>query len=331
MFTAVRLNAKTYPVEDVEREELARVGAALTCVEGQRPDEILAAAADCDALLVVSSSVPRCVIAGLRRCRVISRLGAGTDKIDVAAATERGILVTNVPDFCLHEQAEHTFALLLAFARKLPYMMDAMRRGHWTARSHPEVHRLHGQTLGLIGFGRSGQEVARRAAAFGMNRIAWARNPEKYASIAEPLDVRLTSLDDLLSTADYVSLHLPLTDETRGLVDAGRLSLMKPSAVLINTARGGLVDEAALVAALSGRRLRGAALDVFTGIDVFAEPGEPPDHPLYRLDNVILTPHCAGSSVESSFDSKRRGARNAALVLEGSRPEHIVNPKALAR
>ena len=126
MFKVVRLNAITYPTEFVEREELARVGAVLTEIEGQRPDEILAAAEDCDALLVVSSTIPSRVIERLRHCRVISRLGAGTDKIDVAAATRMGILVTNVPDFCLSEQAEHTMALLLAFHRRLPFMMDAM-------------------------------------------------------------------------------------------------------------------------------------------------------------------------------------------------------------
>jgi D-3-phosphoglycerate dehydrogenase len=325
-FTAVRLNAATYPVEDVEREELAHAGAELIAIEGQQPDEIIAAAANCDALLVVSSSIPGSVIDKLQKCKVISRLGAGTDKIDVAAATRRRIVVTNVPDFCIHEQAEHTLALLLAFARQLPFMMDSMRRGHWTARSHPDVHRLAGQTLGLIGFGASAQAVAVRAAAFGMKLMAWVRQPDKYADIAGDIGVTLADLDAVLHFSDYVSLHVPLTAQTRGLIDAEHLLRMKPSAVLINTARGALIDEAALVEALRARRIRGAALDVFEGINVFAEPGPPPAHPLYQLDNVILTPHCAGSSVESSFDSKQRGARNAALVLAGRQPLSIVNP-----
>ncbi|HZL87949.1 MAG TPA: NAD(P)-dependent oxidoreductase, partial [Pirellulaceae bacterium] len=167
MFRAVRLNAITYPTEPVEARELARAGAALIEIEGQQPEEALAAATDCDALLVVSSRVPAEVIDRLAKCRVISRLGAGTDKIDVAAATRNGIVVANVPDFCQNEQAEHTLALLLAFARRLPFMMDAMRQGNWKARHHPEVHRIAGRTLGLIGFGASAQEVARRAAPFG--------------------------------------------------------------------------------------------------------------------------------------------------------------------
>lgn len=327
MLKAVRLNASTYPTEPAERDELSRASVTLIEIEGQQPDEILAAAADCDALLVVSSTVPRSVIEGLRQCKVISRLGAGTDKIDVAAATERGIVVTNVPDFCLNEQAEHTLALLLAFHRRLPDMIDAMRRGNWTARSHQGVHRLAGQTLGLVGFGASAQAVAVRAAAFGMKLVAWVRSPEKYRELAATQNVALLSLDDVMRESDYVSLHVPLTNDTRGMINEAKFNLMKPTAAIINTARGALIDEAALVRMLQTRRIAGAALDVFDGINVFAEPGPPPAHPFFELDNVILTPHCAGSSVESSIDSKIRGARNAALVLSGQRPLFIVNPE----
>src|SRR5437763_1859963 len=149
MFQAVRLNALTYPVEPAEGAELAAAGAELHAVEGQRPDEIVAAAAGCDALLVVSSRVPAAVIGRLPRCRVIARLGTGTDRIDVGAATHAGIVVANVPDFCTNEQAEHTLALLLAFARRLPDVAAALRRGDWSARHHPGVHRLAGRTLGL--------------------------------------------------------------------------------------------------------------------------------------------------------------------------------------
>lgn len=331
MFSAVRLNAATYPVEESERAELATADVRLRAVEGQRSEEIIAAAADCDALLVVSSAVPAEVIERLERCRVISRLGAGTDKIDIAAATRRGIVVANVPDFCIHEQAEHTLALLLAWVRRIPYMLDSMRRANWTARSHPDVHRLAGQTLGLVGFGASAQAVAERAKAFGLRLLAWVRNPPKYAQVAAQHSVELTSLDELLGRSDFVSLHLPLVDDTRHLLDAARISRMKPTATLINTARGALVNEAALVAALRERRIAGAALDVFEGIDVFARPGTPSAHPLLSLDNVLLTPHCAGSSVESSLDSKTRGAQNAALVLRGRWPPHVVNPSVQPR
>jgi D-3-phosphoglycerate dehydrogenase len=328
---AVRLNATTYPVEDDERVELERAGATFVALEGQDQFEVIAAARDCDALLVVSAKVPAELIDQLNRCRVIARLGAGTDRIDVAAATRRGILVTNVPDFCTNEQAEHTLALLLAWVRRLPYMQAAMHRGEWTARCHPGVHRLAGQTLGLVGFGASAQAVAARAAPFGLKLLAWARTPAKYQRAAEQLGVRLVSLEELLAESDFVSIHLPLTPETRGLLGAAQLARMKPTAALINTARGAIVDEAALVSALQTGRLAGAGLDVFDGIDVFALPGPPPDHPLLKLENVLCTPHCAGSSVESSRDSKVRGARNAALVLQGMSPPHIVNPEVAPR
>ncbi|HVW01656.1 MAG TPA: C-terminal binding protein [Planctomycetaceae bacterium] len=326
-FTAVRLSARTYPIGDIEREVLAQADIELIGIEGQEPDEIVSAARDADALMVISSRVPGTVIDELRKCRVIARMGAGTDKIDIAAATRRGIVVTNVPDFCINEQAEHTLMLLLAFERKLPYMTDAMRRGFWTARSHPEVHRVAGQTLGLIGFGASAQAVAQRAAAFGLRVVACVRNPEKYATVAKQRGVQLVSFDELLATSDYISLHVPLTPETRGMLDANRIRQMKPTAVLINTARGALVDESALTVALQERKIRGAALDVFEQIDVFAEPGDPPAHPLLELDNVILTPHCAGSSVESGVESQQRGTRNLVDVLNGRRPKHVVNPE----
>jgi D-3-phosphoglycerate dehydrogenase len=331
MFQAVRLNAITYAVEDAERQELGRAGADLAPIEGQTPDEIVTAAENCDALLVVSSRVPREVIERLARCRVIARLGAGVDKIDVAAATRQGIVVTNVPDFCLNEQAEHTMALLLSYARRLPYMMGAMQTFNWTARQHPGVHRIAGQTLGLVGFGTSAQEVARRASAFGLRLLAWVRNPAKAQVAADRLHVKLCPLEDVLSQSDFLSIHLPLCDETYHFLSAERMARLKPSAVLINTARGAIVDEAALVELLHERKIAGAALDVFEGIDVFALPGTPTSHPLLELNNVILTPHCAGSSVESSLESKVRGAQSAADVLLGIRPQHIVNSDVIPK
>ncbi len=328
---AVRLNADTYPVEPEEVRTLAEAGAELVCIEGQQPDDILRAARDCDALLVVSSHVPETVIAQLTRCRTIARLGAGTDKIAVEAATQHGIVVSNVPDFCLGEQADHTMALLLSFARRLPYMQDAMRQGQWTARQHAGVHRIAGKTLGLLGFGASAQAVARRAAGFGLQLLAWTRSPDKYRELASTLGVRLLPFDQLLGRSDFVSIHLPLTALTRHLLGVAELASMKPDAVLINTSRGAIVDEAALVECLRRGAIAGAALDVFEGIDVFAPPGAPAQHPLLTLDNVIATPHCAGSSVESSYESKTRGAQHAAAVLGGQWPAHLVNPEVVPR
>jgi D-3-phosphoglycerate dehydrogenase / 2-oxoglutarate reductase len=330
MWKAVRINAVSYPVEP-ETAELQKAGVVLTQIEGQQPSEIIAAAADCDALLVVSSKIPAEVINAMPRCRIIARLGAGTDKIDIEAATAAGIVVSNVPDFCLNEQAEHTLMLLLAYARRLPYMTRAMRIGEWTARNHQDVHRIAGRTLGLVGFGASAQAVAERARPFGLKLLAWTRSPDKYREIAHRLSVELRDLDPLLRESDFISIHLPLNPETTHLLNERRIGFMKSNAVLINTARGAIVDEAALVVALKEKRIGGAALDVFEGIDVFALPGTPAQHELLKLDNVILTPHCAGSSVESTHESRRRGAASVVDVLGGKWPRHIINPQVQPR
>jgi D-3-phosphoglycerate dehydrogenase len=328
-FCAVRLNAATYPIDACERQELSRAGAELVCIE--QPEDDLAAIERCDALLVVSAYVPAMLIDRMPNCRTIARLGAGTDRIDVAAATRCGIVVSNVPDFCLGEQADHTMALLLAFVRRLPYMQNAMRQGNWTARGNPHVHRLAGQTLGLIGFGKSAQAVAHRAASFGLKLLGWARNPAKHRQAAASDNVELIPLKKLLAESDYLSIHLALTDETRHFLSAERLQLLKPTAVIINTSRGAVIDEAALIEVLQQKRIGGAALDVFETIDVFSAPGPPPSHPLLELDNVLATPHCAGTSVESTHESKLRGARHATEVLLGRWPLHVVNPEVSPR
>ena len=330
-WTALRLNAQTYPVEPGERQALADVGARLVEIEGRDEAELHAHAAACDALLVVSAYVPAVLIARMPRCRTIARLGAGTDRIDIAAATAAGIVVSNVPDFCLGEQADHTMGLLLALARRLPWMQAAMQRGQWTARQDPKVRRLAGRTLGLLGFGASAQAVAQRAAAFGLQVQAWTRRPEAWRDAAQRLGVRMASFDEVLAGSDFLSLHLPLAPETRHLIGARELALMRPHVQIVNTARGAILDEPALVQHLRTHPEAAAALDVFEGIDVFQPPGAPADHPLLQLDNVICTPHCAGSSVESSIDSKVRGAQHAAQVLRGHWPTHRVNPQVVPR
>ena len=182
-----------------------------------------------------------------------------------------------------------------------------------------------------MGFGASAQAVARRALGFGFNLLAWTRSPDKYRTLAKSLGVALVPQEQLLASSHFVSIHLPLTTDTRGLLGRRELALMPSDAVLVNTSRGAIVDEAALLTALQSRRIGGAALDVFESINVFAPPGDPPRHALLELDNVIATPHCAGSSVESSRESKLRGAQHAAAVLNGQWPAHVVNPQVVPR
>ena len=322
----VRLNARTFPVSAIERDLLA--GATLVETEGQTPEEILAAARDADVVMVVSAALPGAVIRALTHCRLISRLGTGVDKIDVAEATRQGIVVANLPDFCTEEVADHTLALLLALARRLPSSDRMMRRGARTL-DLAEWHRLAVQTAGLVGLGRIGQAVARRCRAFGMQVLAC--DPRLTPAVAAREGVEQVELPDLLARADYVCLLCPLLPATRGLIAAPQFALMKRSAFLVNTARGELVNEPDLVAALRNGVIRGAALDVFAGINVFAPGGFPTDYPLLGLENVLLTPHLAAASAESLLSAHRRGAQAVADVLRGHWPRDVVNPEVQPR
>ncbi|NKB68440.1 MAG: hypothetical protein GKR89_15365 [Candidatus Latescibacteria bacterium] len=326
----VRLNVHTNPVLPVETDYYRRYDLAPLCVEANTPDAILAHAAQCDILFVVATALPRSVIDGLQRCRLIARLGNGTDKIDVARATQRGLLVANAPYFCVAEMSDHILAMLLSLARQLPHMDRHMRSGaYYEARDEAlQLPRLEGLTLGLVGFGATGPPVAKRAQAFGMRVVATRRRlgatPE-----AEALGVEMLGLEALLEQADFVSLQLPLTKETHHLLDEKALRRMKPGAILINTSRGALVDEDALARVLAAGHLGGAGLDTFAVVDIFAENPQRLDHPLTHLDNVLLSPHVSGMSAGAAADVARTGVQNAVAVLAGHRPpeENIVNPK----
>ena len=331
----VRLNAELFPVSDGEAALWRKHRLTPIQVEANTPDEIIRLVADCDALFAISVALPEAVIGSLDRCRIISRMGVGTDKIDVKAATRRGIVVSNVPDFCLEEQADHAMALLLSLARKIPDMTRAMQEGAWLrARKLAWTNqRLAGRVLGLIGFGGSARAVARRATGFGMRILATRRRLGAPSPEAEALGVRIVDLDTLLAESDYVSLHLPLNETTHHLLDDAALRLMKPSAYLINVARGAIVDEMALVAALRERWLAGAGLDTYGGIDVFAEEHGPSDHPLLELGNVVLTPHVAAESVQARRRVQKVSVENMVAVLTSHWPraENIVNPTVVPR
>jgi len=320
----VRLNAVTSPMDAVERGILAEISARVVEIEGATDEEILAAARDADAIMIVSAYLRGPVIEALARCRVISRLGTGVDKIDIAAATRKGIVVVNLPDFCSEEVADHTLALLLSAARRLPYYAAAMRRGE-QPHDLDNIHRLATRTLGLVGFGRIARAVARRAKAFGMRVLAC--DPVLTADDAAREGVTAADMDTVLAEADYLALLCPLTPETRGLIGLPQFRRMKPTAVLVNTGRGELIVEDDLVTALRERIIRFAVLDVYAGINVFAEGGFSTDHPFFGLDNVLLTPHVAAYSQESAAASHRDGARAVVEVLTGTAPAHPVNPK----
>ena len=231
-----------------------------------------------------SSRFTERVFAACPRLRLLSVWGTGTDHVDLASAARHGVTVTNTPGVSARSIAEHALALLFAVARRIPEMDAATRLGTWPRGSGIE---LYGKTCGVIGYGAIGRQFARLAAALGMRVIVWTMHPARYTG------VEFVGLDELYRTSDAISLHLRLSAETKSFVAAEQFALMKPGAILINTARGAIVDEAALIEALGNGRIAGAGLDVFT-----VEP-LPPQHPLTRLGNVVLTPHCAGITPEA--------------------------------
>lgn len=303
---------------DIECRILSEIEAELIVATAKDPETLAGDAADVDAIMTCWALIPEQVIAAAPKCRIISRLGIGLDNIDVDFATRKKIVVTNVPDYCLTEVAEHAMALLLAMARKIAFYHHESKSGRYSLAAGPTIARVEGQTLGIIGLGHIGRRLAAKALGIGLEVIATDCSREN------PMEgVAWCDLDELLEQSDYISVHLPLVPETRHMLGAEQFARMKSSAYLINTARGGLIDHKALAAALTSGQLAGAALDV-------QEP-EPPDlsKPPFNDPRVIVTPHAAFVSTESLMDLRRRTAKQVATFLSGGLPENIVNPSVL--
>jgi D-3-phosphoglycerate dehydrogenase len=302
---------------DEEEAVFRAAGVRFEQVVARTADDYLRLGGAADALLVQYGDVGRRVFEGLSRLRLLVRYGVGVDGIDLAAATARGIPVVNVPDYGTDEVANHAVALLLALARKLPRLDRQVRAGGWDVFVVQPVHRLAGRTVGIVGCGRIGRAVARKLAGFDVRLLVH----DPYLAELPP-GVTPVSLEELLAASDYVTVHCPLTAGTRHLIGRAALARMKPTAVLVNTARGGIVDGAALVEALEAGRLAGA------GLDVTEDEPLGPAHALRRLDQVIVTPHAAWYSEEGRSDLKRRVAEETVRVLvHGERPLHCVNPE----
>lgn len=307
----------------LEEEALAPIGAEIVELEARSDAEYIAMAADADAVIARGRMITAEIIASLENCRVIGCGSVGTDRVDVEAATARGIPVTNVPDVFIEEVADHALTLLLAAHRRLYEMRAMIRAGRWS-EGHPYLRhfpRLYGQTLGLIAFGNVARAVARRAQPFGLHVIAY----DPYVSELEmtALGVEPVGLMELLERSDYVSNHTPANDETFHLMSTKQFAAMKPTAMFINTGRGPCHDEAALIDALERGVIAGAALDVFE-----VEPADP-ENPLFHMDNVIVTPHVASATSRMMPETRRRLGQEIALVLQGLWPRSAVNPAAL--
>ncbi len=295
---------------------LARIDPELRLAKSASEDDILAVARDADAILVTYARLTGGLLRRLTRCKAIGRFGLGVDNIDVKAAAELGITVTYVPDYCMHEVSDHAMALLLALARKIPLSNALVQAGRWDMPAVVPIHRLTGRVLGLVGFGNIPRALAPKAKAFGLRVVA--HDPYVSPQALSAAGVEGLSFDRLLEISDFVSIHAPLTPATRGLFNAETFGKIKPGALLVNTARGPLIDEDALVAALDSGRLGGAALDV-----VAVEP-LPKDSRLIGRDNVILTPHTAFYSVEALNELQTKCAADVARVLSGEPPVYPV-------
>jgi D-3-phosphoglycerate dehydrogenase len=312
----IAVTDSVFPSLDPAMKALARVDPEMRMSKSTGADDILAVARDADAILVTYAKLPAELLQQLTRCKAIGRFGLGVDNIDVPAAAARGIVVTYVPDYCMQEVSDHAMALLLALARKVPYSNKLVQAGRWEMPVVAPLRRLEGQVLGLFGFGNIPRAVAPKAKAFGLKVVAY--DPYATKEVFASAGVESVSFDDLLARSDFISVHAPLLPATRGLVNAAAFAKMKKGALIVNTARGPLIDETALIAALDSGHLGGAALDVVT-----TEPLAK-DSPLIGRDNVILTPHTAFYSVEALEELQTKCASDVARVLSGEKPVYPV-------
>jgi D-3-phosphoglycerate dehydrogenase len=313
-----------FPDTTIEQEELRRIDADFLLASQTDPATLKREGMQCDAAINVYVQLTRDILEAWPTCRVIVRTGIGYNTIDLETANARRIMVANVPDYCMGEVADHTVALFLACIRRIPRLHASVKAGQWSVDLAKPAPRLQGKLYGLFGFGNIAQQVARRVQAFGLEVMAF--DPYVPAEVFAGQHVRrAATLDELLRAIDFLSVHAPLTAETQGVLNATTLGAMKRTAVLINTSRGPIVNEADLLAALQGGKLAGAGLDVLTD--------EPPKFPLAlaAMDNVVLTPHSAWYSDEAMPELRRKAAQEVARTLTEGRPKFWVNQRAFSQ
>ena len=315
----IAVTDSVFPSLDPATAALKRIDPELRMAKSASAEDILAVARDADAILVTYAKLTGELIGQLTRCRAIGRFGMGVDNIDLPAAAKAGITVTYVPDYGVREVSDHAMALLLALIRKIPLSNKLVQAGRWEMPAVVPIHRLDGRTLGLVGFGHIGRALAPKAQAFGLNVIV--HDPFVQPDALKAAKVEGVDMDALLARSDYLSIHAPLTPQTRGLFNAATFAKMKRGALIVNTARGPLVDEDALLAALKSGQIGGAALDV-----VATEP-LPKDSPLLGHDNLILSPHTAFYSVEALDELQTKCASDVARVLSGETPVYPISGK----
>jgi D-3-phosphoglycerate dehydrogenase len=314
--TLIAVTDSPFPSLDLAKAALERVDPELRMAKSPSAEDILDVAREADAILVTYAKLPGELLRQLRRCRAIGRFGLGVDNIDLPAARELGMVVTYVPDYCMQEVSDHAMALLLALARKITFSNKLVQSGRWEMPAVAPLRRLAGQVLGLIGLGGIPRALVPKAKSFGLQVIA--HDPYAGQDVFAAAGVENVSLDDLYARSDMISVHAPLNPQTRGMIDAAAFAKMKKGVLLVNTARGPLIDEPALLAALDSGRIGAAALDV-----VATEP-PPKDSPLIGRDNLILTPHTGFYSVQALEELQTKCASDVARVLTGEKPIYPV-------
>lgn len=323
LFLGERLFMK-FPDFSYFESRTREVDGQLISTQGMSDDELFAVLPRADALIVIGRSITRTMIEAATNCRIIMTLSVGYDVVDVDAATERGIVVSNSPVYCSEEVADHALTLALSVGRKIRLLDRHVRDGGWDYKQSRPMHSLRTRTFGVLGLGRIGRHSARKARALGMRVVAY--DPYIDDDIFSLLGVeRHYDLQPMLTEVDYLTIHAPLTDETYHLIDDEAFAAMKPESVVVNTARGAIVDREALERALSSGSIAGAGIDVLET--------EPPSgkEPLLSMENAVITPHIAWYSEESHVENMELGMDELVRVLQGRRPRYIVNPQIYSR
>jgi D-3-phosphoglycerate dehydrogenase len=310
-----------FPSIDIQRKVLSEIDAELVVGQAKTEQELIELAKDAHGILNARSKITETVINALACCKVMVRYGVGVDTIDIPAATRKGIMVSNVLDYCIDEVADHALALILCLTRKVTFSSRRVQAGEWSIANLKPLKRLSQQTIGLVGIGRIGRALAQKATPIGFKLIAY--DPYVSGGEAEKDGVRFVSLESLLREADIVSLHTPLTTETKGMIGKKEISMMKPTAYIVNVSRGPLIDEAALISALEEQHIAGA------GLDVMGQEPPDPDNPLLKMEQVIVTSHTAFYSDEALEELQEKAAQKVVAVLSGQIPDPLVNPEVL--
>lgn len=319
----VAITDYVFPDLETEKRELKKIDAELIESKGSDEESIIEVAENANGILNCYAELTPRVIESLKNCKIIARYGIGVNNVDMTTATKKGIIVTNVPDYCVEEVSDHALALILACSRKICQLNKTVKSGKWDFKDYRPMYRLKGQTLGIVSFGKISRRLVEKVSAYKFNIIIY--DPYVDEDIAAKYNVKLVKFEELLKESDIITVHAPLTKETKGMFGSEQFKMMKDSAYLINTARGGLIKDNDLALALKRGEITGAGLDVLEDENVNSH------HPLVNVENVIITPHSAFYSEEALKDLQYKAVQEVIRILTGEKPKSCVNPEVLKK